>query len=99
MSFFDKVRAATEQAASRAKEEMQLLAARRELSAAYGDLGRAAFDLADKGELANPGLDEVIQRVRTLKAELAAMESRAPTAPTGEETEPATPAQPPSARE
>jgi hypothetical protein len=99
MSFFDKVRAATEQAAARAKEEMQLLAARRELSAAYGELGRTAFDLADKGELVNSGLDEVIQRVRTLKAELAAMESHAPAAPTEEETEPATPAEPPSAPE
>ena len=99
MSFFDKVRAATEQAATRAKEEVQVLQARRELNAAYGELGRTAFELADKGELANPGLGDGVERVRTLKAELAALESRAPTASAEEEAEPATPAEPPLAPE
>ncbi len=91
MGFLDKVKSVTEQAAARAKEEVQELQAKRELAAAYGDLGKTAFDLAEKGELSNPALTGGVERIRKRKAELEAMVSSGATAPAGEPAEPAPP--------
>ena len=91
MGFLDKVKTVTEQAATRAKGEVQVLQAKRELASAYGDFGRTAFELADKGELENAALTEGAERIRKLKAELAAMEASVGSAPAPPGGPPATP--------
>ena len=43
MGFLDKAKAAAEQAAAKAKEGVEDVQAKRELSQAYNELGKAAF--------------------------------------------------------
>ena len=74
-SFIDKVKASVksgaEQAATKAQEEFDKLAVRRELASAHEALGTKAFELVDKGELSHPELSDLVQRVRELQAQLA----------------------------
>jgi hypothetical protein len=80
-SFLDKVKANVQEAATAAKEGIEELQLKRDLGSAYGDLGRAVFDLVDKGELANPALDAPVERVRSLRAELEAARTKSEEAP------------------
>ena len=70
MGFLDKVKQGAEQAAARAKDTASDLQTKRELGQAYGELGEAAFELAEAGQLSNPRLDPIVERIRTLKAGL-----------------------------
>ena len=71
MGFLDKAKAAAEQATAMAKEGAQDLQTKRDLSGAYGDLGKLTYELADKGELTHPQLDELVGRIRTLRESVA----------------------------
>ena len=77
MGFMDKVKASVksgaEQAATKAQEELERLQTRRELGQAYTDLGEKTFELADRGDLSHADLSGLVDKVRTLKAELAAI--------------------------
>ena len=66
MGFLDKAKAAAEQATAMAKEGAQELQTKRDLSSAYGELGRLTYELADKGELTHPQLAELVARIRSL---------------------------------
>jgi hypothetical protein len=70
MGFLDKVKQGAEQAAARAKDTASDLQTKRELGQAYGELGEAAFELAEAGQLSNPRLDPIVERIRELKARL-----------------------------
>ena len=93
MGFLDKVKAGAEQAAARAKEELEELQTKRELNAAYGDLGKTAFELLESGAISHDRFAEGVQRVKKLKAELAAAESGGKA--TAAATPAAAPAEPP----
>ena len=67
MGLLDKAKAAAEQAAAKAKEGVEDVQTKRELSQAYTELGKTAFELAEKGELANPALDEHVAAIRALR--------------------------------
>jgi len=71
MKLLDKAKLAAEQAATKAKEGVEEVQTKRELNAAYGELGSKAFDLVEAGDLAKPELDELVAKIRTLKAKLA----------------------------
>jgi hypothetical protein len=71
MGLLDRAKAAAEQAAAKAKEGVEDVQAKRELSQAYGELGRTAFELAEGGELSHAKLDPLVARIRTLKEERA----------------------------
>lgn len=71
MGLLDKAKAAAEQAAAKAKEGVEDVQTKRELSGAYGDLGRLTFQLVDSGELSNPALDALVDKIRTLEAKTA----------------------------
>jgi hypothetical protein len=68
--FFDKAKAAVEQAAEKAKEEVVELQIRRELGQAQKDLGVVTFGLIESGELEHPALAAPAERVRELSARL-----------------------------
>jgi hypothetical protein len=70
MGFLDKVKQGAEQAAARAKDTASDLQTKRELGQAYGELGETAFELAEAGELSNPRLDPIVERIRSLKTRL-----------------------------
>ena len=90
MGLLDKAKQAAEQAAAKAKEGVEEVQTKRELSQAYGDLGKSVVELVEAGEITDPRLDASIERIRTLRAKLEAEgvsadevdESRAPAMPT-----------------
>ncbi len=71
MKLLDKAKQAAEQAATKAKEGVEDVQTKRELNAAYGELGTKAFDLVEAGDLVKPELDELVAKIRSLKAKLA----------------------------
>lgn len=94
MGFLDKAKAAAEQAASKAKETAGELQTKRELSQAYDELGRKTFELVDAGEVSSATLDPLVERIRSLKAQLdegAAVGATATTEPPGSDAPPAMP--------
>jgi hypothetical protein len=74
MSFFDRIRQAGQQAATRAKEELDVIQRKREIAQAYRDLGRRAAELAKTGQLTDPEAVSIVERIGRLEAELAAAE-------------------------
>ena len=70
-SFLNKAKQAAEQAATKAKEGVEDVQTKRELNAAYGELGTKAFDLVEAGDLVKAELDELVAKIRSLKAKLA----------------------------
>jgi hypothetical protein len=97
MSFFDKAKAAAGQAAAKAKQSAQDVQLKVDLGSAYDELGKAAFELIEKGELAHPALDEPAAKVRELRrrTEPKAEPEPAPAQPL-EEPEPPRPEAPPA---
>jgi hypothetical protein len=91
VGFLDKAKAAAEQAAAKAKEGVEDVQLKRELGQAYGELGRAAFDLIESGELSHSGLEEAAGKIRALneKAEAMAAERETVGAAAGAPSEPA----------
>lgn len=90
MSFFNKAKQAAEQAAAKVQEGVEDVQQKRELSQAYGELGKTAFALIESGELSHPGLDAGVAKIRELNAKIEGAGEAAPTAP------PADPSQPPA---
>ena len=71
MGFLDKAKAAAEQAASKAKDAAEDVQQKRELSSTYDELGKKTFELIESGEVSNPQLAPLAQKVRELKEKLA----------------------------
>jgi hypothetical protein len=69
VGFLDKAKAAAEQAATRAKEGVEDVQSKRNLSHAYEQFGRAAFDLLESGQISNQELDGKADEIRRLQAE------------------------------
>lgn len=70
MGFLDKAKSAAEQAASKAKETAGDVQAKRELGQTYGELGKAAFELIESGEVSHAGLDPLAEKIRELQAKI-----------------------------
>jgi outer membrane murein-binding lipoprotein Lpp len=72
MGFLDKAKQAAEQAAARAKEGVEDVQTKRELSQAYHELGKTTFGLIESGDISDSRLDAQAERIRTLTAKVAA---------------------------
>jgi hypothetical protein len=72
MGFLDKAKAAAEQAATKAKEGVEDVQAKRELSQAYHELGKAAYDLIESGAVSHAGLEAAAGKVRDATAKVSA---------------------------
>jgi len=70
MGLLDKAKAAAEQAAAKAKEGVEEVQTKRELSQAYSELGKSAFELVENGEISDPRLDSSVEKIKALKAKL-----------------------------
>jgi hypothetical protein len=81
-SFLNRLKDATSVVAARAREGVEDLQTRHELSQAYGDLGRRTAELVESGAVSHPELGERVEKIRALKAELEAQpaEGSEPTA-------------------
>ncbi len=71
MGFLDKAKAAAEQAATRAKEGVDDVQAKRELSQAYSELGKTTFELIEAGEVTNARLTSIADKIRALNEKVA----------------------------
>ena|SRR5437763_17175136 len=69
MGFLDKAKAAAEQAASKAKEGVQDVQTKRELSQAYHELGQKTHELFTSGGLSHPELTSLMEKITALKAQ------------------------------
>jgi hypothetical protein len=85
MGFLDKAKAAAEQAATRAKEGVDDVQTKRELSQAYSELGKTAYELVEAGEVANPRLTAAAEKIRGLIAKVEGSTGNGATAPAAEE--------------
>lgn len=70
MGLLDKVKAGAQEVATKTREEVHELQTKRELAQTYADLGKKVFELADRGEISHAELDDFVQRIRALRAEL-----------------------------
>ncbi len=68
MGLLDKAKAAAEQAAAKAKEGVEDVQTKRDLGQAYGELGKVTYRLIGSGEVSNPELSTLVERIRTLEA-------------------------------
>ena len=94
MGLLDKAKAAAEQAATRAKDTAGELQTKRELGQVYDELGRKTFELVESGEVSSTTLDPLVERIRSLKAQLdegAMVASTATTEPPESDAPPAMP--------
>jgi outer membrane murein-binding lipoprotein Lpp len=71
MSLFNKAKQAAEQAAAKAKEGVEDVQQKRELSQAYNELGKSAFELLESGEISHPRLEAPASQIRALNEKLA----------------------------
>jgi hypothetical protein len=71
-SFLNRLKDATNVVATKAREGVEDLQTRHELSQAYGDLGRKTAELVESGAVSHPELAERVEKIRALKAELEA---------------------------
>jgi hypothetical protein len=93
MGFLDKAKAAAEQAAAKAKEGVEDVQAKRELSQAYNELGKSTYELIESGEITNPRLDATAAKIRTL---LEGMDGDGAASDAGANAEPYDSSQPPA---
>ena len=70
-SFLNKAKHAAETAVTKTKEGVEDVQQKRELSQAYGDLGKTVFELVESGEISNPKLDDTVAKIRDLNEKLA----------------------------
>ena len=71
MGLLDKAKAAAEQAAAKAKEGVEDVQTKRELSQAYHELGKTAYELVQSGEISNPGLESTAAKIKTILDKMA----------------------------
>ena len=90
MSLFNKAKQAAEQAAAKAREGVEDVQQKRELSQAYNELGKTTFELLESGEISNPRFDATAAKIRELNAKIA---EDSPAAAAGD---PGDPSQPPA---
>ncbi len=70
MGFLDKAKAAAEQAAAKAKEGVDDVQTKRELSQAYSDLGKTTYELIAAGDLTDSRLEAGAEKIRGLREKI-----------------------------
>ena len=66
MGFLDKAKAAAVEATAKAKEGVEDVQLKRELSQAYNELGKVAFELVESNEITHPRLETLAEKIRAL---------------------------------
>jgi len=73
--FFDRLKEATANVTQMTREGVETLQTKRELSQAYGELGRKTAELVQSGAVTHPDLTAMVDRIAELKAQLEAEEA------------------------
>jgi hypothetical protein len=95
MGLLDKAKAAAEQAAAKAKEGVEDVQTKRDLSQAYSELGKVTYRLVESGEVSHSELTTLVDRIRNLEAGHAAQPVMSGAA-SSETSEPPPSSQPPA---
>jgi hypothetical protein len=95
MGLLDRAKQAAEQATAKAKEGVEDVQLKRELSQAYSELGKVAFELVEGNEIAHARLEAVAAKIRTLHDRDRANGTPAGATASGS-SEPHDPSQPPA---
>ena len=66
MGFLDKAKAAAVEATAKAKEGVEDVQLKRELSQAYNELGKITFELVEGNDITHPKLETVVEKIRAL---------------------------------
>jgi hypothetical protein len=66
MGFLDKAKQAAEQATAKAKEGVEDVQTKRELSQTYNELGKLAFELVESDEISHPKLTALVEKIRAI---------------------------------
>ena len=66
MGLLDKAKAAAAEATAKAKEGVEDVQLKRELSQAYNELGKVAFELLEGNDISHPKLETVAEKIRGL---------------------------------
>ena len=66
MGLLDKAKAAAVEATAKAKEGVEDVQLKRELSQAYNELGKIAFELVEGNDISHPRLETVAEKIRAL---------------------------------
>ena len=66
MGLLDKAKAAAQEATAKAKEGVEDVQLKRELSQAYNELGKTAFELLEGNDISHPKLETVAAKIRSL---------------------------------
>ena len=85
MGFLDKAKAAAEQAAAKAKEGVDDVQTKRELSQTYNELGKTAFELIEAGEITHQRLTATADKLRALSEKAAGDGANGSASPVSEE--------------
>ncbi len=88
-SLLDQLKTSAQEVAGRVREGVEELQLKRELSQAYGELGRKVVELVESGELSHAALAEGAEKVKGLKAQLEALEKQPAAEPAEKPAEPA----------
>jgi len=72
VGLIDEVKVGAARATSRARESLEEVRLRHELAAAYGELGRAAWELFEDGGHPDVRLRQAVEQVRLARARLGA---------------------------
>ncbi len=84
MGFLDKAKSAAGQAAAKAKEGVEDVQHKRELSQAEAQLGKVAFELVESGQLEHERLRPLAERISALNERSANDEEEASVAASDE---------------
>jgi len=73
--FLDRLKEASVNVAQMTREGVETLQTKRELSQAYGELGRKTAELVGSGAITHPDLVPLVDRITELEAQLEADEA------------------------
>ena len=73
--FLDRLKDASVNVAQATREGIETFQTKRELSQAYGDLGRKTAELVESGAVTHPDLAPLVERIGELNAQLEAAEA------------------------
>ncbi|MGH2935219.1 MAG: hypothetical protein ACRDL2_12015 [Gaiellaceae bacterium] len=71
MGLLDKAKQAAEQAAAKAKEGVEDVQTKRELSQTYNDLGKTTYELIESGEISHPRFEAAAAQIKALTEKVA----------------------------
>jgi hypothetical protein len=72
MSLVDRAKSAAGSASTKAREGVEDMKTKRELGETYDSLGKLTFELVESGEISHEKITPLVEKIKTLKADLEA---------------------------